>query len=63
MLPKKSGEEVAVIDTIYQGHGPVIAGNALAKVDEYIRLEWVRVRRVRVVVRLGLLFRLGLWLG
>ena len=63
MLPKKSGEEVAVIDTIYPGHGPVIAGNALAKVDEYIRLEWVRVRRVRVVVRLGLLFRLGLWLG
>lgn len=34
MVPKERGGRV--VDTIYPGHGPVIRGNALAKVDEYI---------------------------
>jgi glyoxylase-like metal-dependent hydrolase (beta-lactamase superfamily II) len=34
MVPQEGGGRA--VDSIYPGHGPVIRGNALAKVDEYI---------------------------
>jgi endoribonuclease LACTB2 len=54
MLPStatiKTDQREPVIDTIYPGHGKVIKGNALEKVDEYIAHRMQREEQIYQVL-------------